>query len=150
MKNASQSVSGVLYRHAHGVGRCLPFIYASCRQKTLSCYPPMQSHDMHTYLDGQPSGTGLHALSPSATHTATIADRSRELLPHVLTLTLFIYIRRLFSSALRHPCRSFPLGSRVSCSAPTFLLPSLRNTSGRPNDSHFLCFLASAKVIKKD
>lgn len=56
----------------------------------------MQSHDMHTYLDGQPSGTGLHALSPSATHTATIADRSRELLPHVLTLTLFIYKAVIF------------------------------------------------------
>ena len=29
--------------------------------------------------------------------------------------------RRLFSSALRHSCEYFPLGSEVSCDAPTFL-----------------------------
>ena len=116
------------------MGQCLPFIYACCRQQALSCYPPMQSP---CGLLGRTAlaVTGLHALSLSATHMPAITGRHRELLPRVLTLTLFIYIRWLFSSALRCPREHFPLGSGVSCSAPTFLLrPSekaLKRQTGR-------------------
>lgn len=65
-------------------GQRLSFIWAACCHAALSCYPPAQIRD---YSDGQPSVAGLHALSPSATHTLTVTSHGRELLPHVLTLT---------------------------------------------------------------
>ena len=127
---------------AYKRGSVVPAIYLRLLLPGGSIVLPSDAKSLRSYLDGQPSVVGIHALSPSATHTAAITGCGRELLPRVLTLTLLIYIIwRLFSSALRHPRGYFPLGSGVSCGAPTFLLPCLLGwTSDRPAGSRGLCF----------
>ena len=136
-----------------GLGQCLPFILAGCCQTVLIVLPSDALAALGSLSDGQPSGASLHALSPSATHTPVITGGRRELLPRVLTLTLLYILRRLFSSALRYSREYFPLGSRVSCGAPTFLrfgvwLPiHAKSATDRP--THVLTLFWGAKVSKK-
>ena len=119
---------------AYKRGSVVPAIYLRRLLPGGSIVLPSDAKSLRSYLDGQPSVVGIHALSPSATHSAAIADCGRELLPRVLTLTLLIYNRAVIFFCVAAPSRILPVRKRSVLWCPDFplALPCGEQATDRP------------------